>query len=607
MILIFGGTTEGRKAVAVCDKASNPFYYSTKSTLQSVESAHAVRLCGAVDQKALTAFCRENDIKLIVDAAHPFAETLHANIAVVSHRLSIPVIRYERKYPERDNRFHWFDTYAEAIDYLESHHIDNLLALSGVNTIPKLKPYWSTHTCWFRILDREESLHTVKENGFPADRILFYREEEDEMMLYRALNPGAILTKESGQTGGFEAKAAAAVELGIPLLVIRRPALDSAFIPVYGDHGLRREIERFVPDFFALRTGLTSGTCATAATYAALYGLLTGEELTQVYVTLPEGEPIAVPVSGVYIRENEAQGKVIKDAGDDPDVTNGMMFESTVRLDPDSTGIRFLPGEGVGTITLPGLGLEIGGPAINATPRAMMENEVRRLLDRYGIEDGVDITISVPGGAEIAAKTFNPKLGITGGISIIGTSGIIQPFSSDAFLGSIRREMGVARALGCDHLVINSGAKSERFIRGRYPDYPAQAFIHYGNFIGETLAMASEAGFFRVTMGIMIGKAVKLAEGALDTHSKHTVMNVRSLQEIAVEAGCSPEIVRKITGITLARELWRIIPEENPEFFSLLLRKCHAACAPLFHHGEGLEILLIDEQGRIYPNTTTSP
>ena len=601
MILIFGGTTEGRKAVAVCDKASQPFYYSTKSTLQSVESAHAVRLGGAMDQEALTTFCRENGIKLIVDAAHPFAEALHTNIAAVSHRLSILVIRYERQYPDRDNRFHWFDTYAEAISYLETHHIDNLLALSGVNTIPKLKPYWLKHHCWFRILDREESLHTAKENGFPADRILFYREGEDDKMLYRELNPGAILTKESGLSGGFESKAAAAIGLGIPLLVIRRPALNPSFMSVYGDHGLRREIERLVPGFFPLRTGLTSGTCATAATSAALYGLLTEEELTQVYVNLPNKESIAVPVSCMHIRESEAQAEVIKDAGDDPDVTNGMTFVSTVRLNPDSTGIRFLPGEGVGTVTLPGLGLEIGSPAINATPRAMMQNEVCRLLDQYGIDSGVDLTISVPGGVEIAAKTFNPKLGITGGISIIGTSGIIQPFSSDAFLGSIRREMGVARALRCSHLIVNSGAKSERFIRARYPDYPDQAFIHYGNFIGETLTMASEAGFDRVTLGIMIGKAVKLAEGAFNTHSKHTVMNIAFLQALAVKAGCPQEIVEKIAGITLVRELWGIIPAENIRFFSGIVQKCRETCAPFFHDGDGLEIVLIDEHGGLHP------
>ena len=178
----------------------------------------------------------------------------------------------------------------------------------------------------------------------------------------------------------------------------------------------------------------------------------------------------------------------------------------------------------------------------------MITNEVKQLLHSHGLYSGVAVRISVPGGSELARKTFNPKLGIIGGISIIGTSGIVRPFSSEAFVNSIRKEIQVARALGCTDIVINSGAKSENYLRTRFPDLPPQAFIHYGNYIGETLRLAEEEGITRVTMGIMIGKAVKLAEGHLDTHSRNVVMNRDFITALATESHCPPENIAKVAG-----------------------------------------------------------
>ena len=165
-------------------------------------------------------------------------------------------------------------------------------------------------------------------------------------------------------------------------------------------------------------------------------------------------------------------------------------------------------------MTLPGLGIPVGEPAVNKVPREMITRELSALYD-----GGLDVTISVPGGRELALKTFNPKLGVVDGISIIGTSGIVRPFSSEAFVEALRKEMEVAIAVGVPQIVINSGAKSEQFLRARFPDLQPQGFIHYGNFIGATLSLAAELGISRVTMGIMLGKAVKLAEGNLDTAS----------------------------------------------------------------------------------------
>ncbi|MBK5720382.1 cobalt-precorrin-5B (C(1))-methyltransferase [Dysgonomonas sp. Marseille-P4677] len=605
MILIFGGTTEGRRVIRVCDEAAKPYYYSTRGNLQEVESVHAIRLTGGMDKENMIKFCNEQNVKLIIDAAHPFAEALHQNIAIVSDQLSIPVIRLERNYPEHAENLLWFDSYKDAIDYLEKNKIDNLLALTGVNTISKLKPYWLKHNCWFRILERQDSLSIALQEQFPHEKIIYYKQGEDEALLFEELKPEAIITKESGESGGFNEKIHSALKLDIPVLVIKRPALSPSFIPVYGENGLRKQIETLFPDFFELRTGYTTGTCATAATKAALIALLTNEEQSEVSITLPNGEWVRIPVFSTTINGNDASSTVIKDSGDDPDVTNGQEIVSTVCLNTNHRGVRFLQGRGVGKVTLPGLDSAIGEPSINKTPRMMMKREVYKVfrhhqdkLPNKSLKTGVDITISVPNGEELALRTFNPKLGIVGGISIIGTSGIVKPFSSEAFVSSIRREMLVAKALGCEMVVINSGAKSERFIKGRYPNLPSQAFIHYGNFIGETIKIASELGFKCVTMGIMIGKAVKLAEGSLDTHSKRVVMNKEFLSGIAKEAGCADDVADAIQDITMARQLWNIIPEQGNSFFSLLKDKCHKVCSPLLPKGE-LNILLIDEEGRI--------
>lgn len=618
MILILGGTTEGRVAVRVADEAAATYYYSTKGTLQSIECAHGIRLTGAMNAEEMECFCRDHAIKLLIDAAHPFAQVLHQTIEKVSKCLQIPVIRYERRYPPRDEDLTWCDSYADAIHQMENKGIQRLLALSGVNTLAPLRPYWRSHTTWFRILEREESLSLAEKQGFPQERLVFYREGEDELKLLEQLHPDAILTKESGFSGYFTDKVNAARQFGIPVFVVKRPALPETFYRVYGEDGLRKQIERLLPEFFPLKSGYTTGACATAAAKAALLTLLSRKEQTESQITLPSGEQITLPVAYTEWAGCSATCTVIKESGDDPDVTNHSRIRVTVQLSLDASGcakpmaqeeycqetesddtgrVIFQAGEGVGTVTLPGLGLKVGGPAINATPRKMIRQELIPLLPS---PDSVAIvTVSVPGGEELAKRTFNPKLGIIGGISIIGTSGIVRPFSSDAFIASIRKEASVAKAIGCETLVINSGAKSERYLRSLYASLPPQSFVHYGNFIGETLKIAADLGFKQVILGIMIGKAVKLAEGFLDTHSKKVVMNKGFLQDVAKEAKCEEATVDAINRITLARELWELLAEkEQNRFFPLLLQKCKSYCAPILPDGE-LTLLLISEEGKV--------
>lgn len=598
MILVLGGTTEGRLAVKTLDESGKAYFYSTRGALQQVCCRNGQRVTGGMDAEEMEAFCRTRGIRLIIDAAHPFAVQLHETVAAVSRKLNLEAIRFERQYPLRTANVVWCKDYQEAVSRLKEDGVTRLLALTGVQTIGKLREFWADETlkpeCWFRILDREESVALAERQGFDASRLVFYREGTPEAELLEQLKPQAVLTKESGESGGFVEKQEAARRFGIPLYAVCRPALPAGFIMVTGIHGLRKAVERLLPDFYPLRSGYTTGACATAAAKAALIRLLTGDVPAEVSFHIPDGEELSLPVESVGQEDGlSATAAVVKDAGDDPDVTNRSVIEAKVAFS-EKAGIHFLQGKGVGKVTLPGLGLPVGEPAINPAPRQMITRELSAL---YG--GGLDVTISVPGGEELALRTFNPKLGIVGGISIIGTSGIVRPFSSEAFVDAIRREVEVCRAIGAERLVINSGAKSEKYVRREYPDLPLQAFVHYGNYIGETLRIAEDLKIGKVTMGIMLGKAVKLAEGHLNTYSKQVVMNKDFLQEVARGCGCSPEAQNVIAGMTLARELWKGLPEPDAAlFFPALLHLCMKHCTALLTRTE-LTLMLIDEEGNI--------
>lgn len=595
MILVFGGTTEGRLAAKTLDEAGTPFYYFTRGDMQRVEGKHLLPVNGALDREAMMHFCRENAIRCIVDAAHPFASQLHETVDEVAAQLCLPVIRLERSYTSRDVAgIIWCESFDDALVKLNEYGVKSLLALTGVQTISRLRPFWSKNHCVFRILDREESWQKAAAAGFPSDCLIAYSPDDKLEDVIDTCGADAIITKESGESGGFESKLETARKCGIKFFAVQRPAMPSRFITVTGCHGLRREVEKNCPGFYKLRSGFTTGACATAAAKAACVALITGEAPDEIIFSLPDGEEMVMAIEGVTIDDRKATAMVVKDAGDDPDVTNGCRISVTVAL-VDEPDIKFIAGEGVGTVTLPGLGLKPGEAAINPVPRKMIKHELRELYP----DGGLEVTVSVEGGAELAQRTFNPKLGIVGGVSIIGTSGIVRPFSNEAFVESLRREMEVARAIGCRHIVVNSGAKSERFVKALYPELIPQAFIHYGNAIGETMAIASQLGVERLTIGIMIGKAVKLAEGNTDTHSKNVTINHDFLAGVAREAGCSEAAVETIGGVKLARELWSSLSEPDARlFFSRITELCHRVCRSIYSVG-ALETLLITDDGKI--------
>ena len=574
MILVFGGTTEGRKAVEVLEEGGSPYYYSTKTGEQDLTLHHGQRIDGALDAEAMQTFCRENDIRLIVDAAHPFATLLHQTIAEVSDALKIPAIRYERIFPERDASLEWLDSYDQV-----PHDIKTLLATTGVQSITKLKPLEAAGVkVYYRILNRESSIVLAQKQGATMEQLCYFEDPKDV-----PVEADAILLKESGLTGGFQEKVDAAKAKGMRILVLKCPETPAAFRTVNGPYGLRRAVEKLLPEFYPLHSGLTTGTCATAAAIAATIRLLKNETPEEVPILLPDGETIHVAVG-----YGEGYAYCIKDAGDDPDVTNGLEIRASVK--PTDT-FEILGGEGVGTFTLPGFDYPPGSPAINKAPREMIRQNLTAITD-----DPLSITISVPEGEAIAKKTFNPRLGIEGGISIIGVSGIVKPFSEEAFIDSIRKCMTIAKASGAERVVINSGGKSERFVKALYPDLPQQAFVEYGNYIGETLKMAHELEIKEVTLGVMLGKAVKLAAGHLDTHSRKTTMDKAFISEMLVEAGIHIDI----SALTLARELWEKIPEQKiQDFASTIIRHCESYCKPLLPNGT-LTILLISDEGQIY-------
>lgn len=571
MILVFGGTTEGRKTVKELEEAGKTYYYSTKTGEQKVDLCHGMAISGAMTQDKMATFCKEHDIQLIIDSAHPFAAHLHSTVAKVAEGLNIPAIRYERIFPKRDNDIVWCDTYDEAIDLVNNG--STVLATTGVQSISKMKRL-EEKGCkvFYHILDRPSSLAQAHAEGIPDNRLILSATQSFSPTMG---DKGTIILKESGISGGFIEKVEKARKQGMRIIAIRRPATPDYFKTVNGEHGLRRMVEQLLPDFYPLHSGLTTGTYATAAAIAA-YRKQSGA----MPVTLPNGETIMVEA-----HYSDGYAYTIKESGDDPDVTNGA--EIRAKVEPTDGELTIIGGEGVGHFTLPGFDYPPEEAAINRVPREMIR---RNLNDAH-----VKVTISVVNGELLAQRTFNPRLGIMGGISIVGISGIIKPFSEEAFVDSIRKCVTVAAASGSSDIVISSGAKSERLVRQRFPTLPPQAFVEYGNYIGATISIAGELGISNIHLVMMIGKAVKLASGHLDTHSRRSTMDKGFIAQMTEEAGCQADTVKKVYSITLAKELWTLIPQDQHEsFVKVLARHCLRVCTPLLSNSK-LEIIILKE------------
>ena len=282
-----------------------------------------------------------------------------------------------------------------------------------------------------------------------------------------------------------------------------------------------------------LRTGFTTGACATAAASAATSALLGAGFPNPVSITLPRGQTPSFELADTASADGWARASVQKDAGDDPDVTHGALIVATVRRGPRDSGVCFKAGDGVGVVTMPGLPIAPGEPAINPVPRQMIRDHVSAVAKSHGVQADFEIEVSVPGGRDLALKTWNPRLGIEGGISILGTTGIVRPFSCSAWIASIHRGIDVARANGVVHAIGSTGATSEQVAQDLF-DAPDHAMLDMGDFAGGLLKYLKVHPLPRLTIAGGFGKLTKLAQGALDLHSSRSQVN---FDELAVLAG----------------------------------------------------------------------
>ena len=306
----------------------------------------------------------------------------------------------------------------------------------------------------------------------------------------------------------------------------------------------------------ALRTGWTTGTCAAAAAKAAAAALKTGQIQHTVEIGLPGGQRVRFAVDECAHHQAQARAVVVKDAGDDPDVTHGAQLTATVRWH-EHPGLHLEGGVGVGVVTKPGLGLELGGPAINPVPRKMITQAVGEVVDLA--DQGLEVTISVPDGERMARKTTNARLGIIGGISILGTTGIVRPFSTASWRASVEQAISVLAAQGEDTVVLCTGGRTEKGAMALLPHLPPVCFVEVGDFTGAALRKAAEHGVTTVVFAGMAGKLTKLASGILMTHYTRSQVDLGLLSDITRAAGGTEELANHIASANTARhaaELW---------------------------------------------------
>ncbi len=339
-----------------------------------------------------------------------------------------------------------------------------------------------------------------------------------------------------------------------------------------------------------LRRGWTTGACATAATKAALTGLWSGAVPREVSIRLPKGEEPCFAVSHAVLGADWAEAGIIKDAGDDPDVTHGAMIIVRVAASACGAGVVFRAGEGVGTVTKAGLPIGVGEPAINPVPRAMMDEEVAALAAEHGRAPDVEITVSIPDGAQIARKTWNPRLGIEGGLSILGTTGIVRPFSCAAWIASIHRGIDVARADGLTHVAGCTGNTSEKTVQALY-GLPDHAMLDMGDFVGGMIKYMRRHPVERLTIGGGIGKLAKLAQGAVDLHSGRSQVDFGQLADWAGD--------RRLENANTALEAYEIAGQPLAD---RIAREAVARAREMFAGGSApaaLDVVVIDRKGTI--------
>ncbi len=358
-----------------------------------------------------------------------------------------------------------------------------------------------------------------------------------------------------------------------------------------------------------LRSGYTTGACAAAATKAALLALIDQRPVAEVAIRLPGGAVVTFTLHTCIPGESAASASVIKDAGDDPDVTHAAEICSRVSWG-DGLGVTFRRGTGVGLVTKKGLPVPPGEPAINPAPRRLIADTVADVLAERGLTGrGAIVEIAVPRGEELAKKTFNPRLGIVGGISILGTSGIVVPYSTAAWLASVTQEIDVAAAQGLKELVLTVGARGERLARNLFAR-PEEAFVQIGPFFGDALRHCARAGIAKVILAAMVGKLAKFAAGNESVHSTNSSQDFAFLAETARSVGADAELVERIGRANTAQEVSEMIGAGGPrEFYGVLCKMGWDFAVSLVGRGLELEVYLTGQGGDVlgqYPPPTAA-
>lgn len=346
-----------------------------------------------------------------------------------------------------------------------------------------------------------------------------------------------------------------------------------------------------------LRRGWTTGTCAAAAAAAAFRALLTGDPQNRVTIRLPKGE---APTFELARCERAGDGwcaGVIKDAGDDPDVTHGAEVISSVRPLGAGEGLRFKAGDGVGTVTLPGLPVPVGEPAINPGPRAIIGDALSAVAEELDAACDLEITVSIPGGDKIAEKTMNPRLGIKGGLSVLGTTGVVIPYSCASWINSIHRGIDVARLQGIGHLIAATGSTSEAAAMRDYPDLPEQAFIDMGDFAGGLLKYLRRHPAPKLTIAGGVAKLAKLAQGHLDLHSKRSSVDMKKLAEAATAGGGSAALADAVQGANTAMEALDLCRQANVPLADIIARQARETAMASLAGETEIAVIVYDRSG----------
>ena len=348
-----------------------------------------------------------------------------------------------------------------------------------------------------------------------------------------------------------------------------------------------------------LRTGFTTGTSATAASMAAILSIINQKRIESVDVLLPKRDKIKISINACKFDKNKARCSVIKDGGDDPDVTHGAEIVVDLELTSKPESIEIDGGEGVGRVTKPGIGLDVGQAAINPTPRKMITENLIQVGKKILEKNGIKVMISVPKGKDLGPKTDNPRIGIVGGISILGTSGIVIPYSTASFAAAIRQQIDVVVSMGDATVILTTGGRSEDYARSIL-ELPDQSFIQMGEFSGYAISQCAKKGIKKVYVGGFIGKFAKMATGVKQTHVKGSKVNMEFLSELARKCKAEENIIKKIKNANTARNVQEIILERNVKgFFDEI---CSNVYKQMKSHSESnisIEIILFDFDGNI--------